>query len=370
MATLVQRAEILRGLLSGEEARVGPFFVDVDLTNRCNLQCVGCLYHSPYLEDRPQGDSLAGDLPLNLFERLCSELGAMGTTTLVLQGAGEPMLHPDLPEIIQVAKSHGFDVELITNGILLTQEKVEALLAARLDGLKVSLWASSPDQYQYIYPGTDPEYLSKVVDGLKLVAPVKAERCSDRPLLAVYQPLSRHNFQSIDAMVELAYGSGCNGLLFAPLGTVLGELSSIALGPEEEGQVRRSLSKARQKLDSLGLQHNIDQVLLRYELGRDVWRKLPCYMAWLHARIRVDGSVQPCGRCDPTVDFGNLNEQSFPEIWNSPAIRAFRRRAMTKDGLASIGERCDCNYCCFVGDNLRVHRIFRWLSPFVRRTAG
>ena len=370
MATLVQRTEILRGLLSGEKARTGPFYVDVDLTNRCNLKCVGCLYHSPYLEDRPQVDSLAGDLPLSLFERLCSELKAMGTTTLVLQGAGEPMLHPDLPEIVQVAKSHGFYVELITNGILLTRETVEALLASRLDRLKVSFWASSPDQYQYLYPGTDPGYFGKVLDGLKLVAFMKAEHGSDLPLLLLYQPLNRHNFQTIGEMVELAYGTGCNGLLFAPIGNQLGNMSLVALGPEEEDQVRRSLAQARQKMKSLGLQHNIDRVLFRYEMGSDVWKRVPCYMAWLHARIRVNGSVQPCGRCDPSVDFGNLNEHSFPEIWNSPAIRAFRRRTMTKDGLASMGEQCDCNYCCFVADNFQVHRIFRWLSPFVRLSAG
>ena len=267
MATLVQRIKILSGLLSGEEARTGPFYVDVDLTNRCNLKCVGCLYHSPYLEHRPQGDPLARDLPLSLFERLCSELKAMGTRNLVLQGAGEPMLHPDLPEIVQVAKSHGFDVEMITNGILLTREKVEALLASRLDRLKVSLWASSPDQYQYLYPGTDPGYFDKVVDGLKLVAFMKAEGGSDRPLLSLYQPLNRHNFQTIDAMIELAYRTGCDGLLFAPIGNQLGNMALVALGPEEEGQVRRSLLQARQRMNSLGLQHNIDQVLFRYGLA-------------------------------------------------------------------------------------------------------
>lgn len=370
MASLAQRIKILRGLLNGEEARTGPFYVDVDLTNRCNLKCVGCLYHSPYVEARPRGDSVAGDMPFSLFERLCSELKAMGTTDLTLQGAGEPMLHSDLPEIIQVAKSHGFGVELITNGTLLTRNNVEALVAARLDRLKVSLWASSADQYHDLYPGTDPGYFSKVIEGLKLVAAVKTERSSDRPLLALYQPLNHQNFQKIDALVEMAHGTGCDGLLFAPLGNVLGELPSIALGPEEERQARRSLSQARERLDSLGLKHNIGQVLFRYQMGRDVWKRLPCYLAWLHARIRVDGSVEPCGRCGAEVDFGNVNKQPFPEIWNSPAIRAFRRRAMTIDGLASLGEQCDCSYCCFIEDSLRVHRIFHWILPFVRRSAG
>jgi MoaA/NifB/PqqE/SkfB family radical SAM enzyme len=365
LATLRDRARLLRGLLSGQVAAVGPFFVDVDLTSRCNLQCVGCPYHSPHVEGQSPGESPGRDLRPNLFEGLCRQLRAMGTYNLILQGSGEPCLHGDLPEMVKFAKALGFHVELITNGTLLTRERVEALLAAGLDRLKVSLWASSPQQYEHIYPGTDPKYFARVVEGLERVAALKAERNSDRPVLAVYQPLSRHNYQTIDAMIDLVLNCGCNGLLFAPLGTNLGELASLALDSDEKRLVQGSLLRARQRLDSLGLQHNIDQALLRYELGPDVWKTLPCYITWLHARVRADGNVQPCGRCE-SVNFGNLNEQPFQEIWNGAAIRGFRRKAMTSKGLASIAERCDCSYCCFVFDSANVHRVFRWFAPLVR----
>jgi MoaA/NifB/PqqE/SkfB family radical SAM enzyme len=37
------------GLIDGREAKTDPFFVDIDITNRCNIRCVGCQYHSPYI---------------------------------------------------------------------------------------------------------------------------------------------------------------------------------------------------------------------------------------------------------------------------------------------------------------------------------
>lgn len=146
-----------------------------------------------------------------------------------------------------------------------------------------------------------------------------------------------------------------------------GALASFALSPEEERLVRLSLLRARKRLDSLSMDHNIDEVLLRYELGSTVWQKLPCYIAWYHARIRADGTVQPCGPCNLEVDFGNLHKNTFHEIWNGLAIGAFRREALTCQGLASIGEHCDCGFCCYVGDNMRVHRLFRWFSSFRRQ---
>jgi radical SAM protein with 4Fe4S-binding SPASM domain len=113
------------------------------------------------------------------------------------------------------------------------------------------------------------------------------------------------------------------------------------------------------------MKHNIDEALARYAVGRTVWKKLPCYVAWSHARIRVDGTVQPCGRCNNDLHFGNLHESTFHEIWNGPTIRAFRQQAARTSGLASIAGHCDCDFCCHARDNMRVHRWFRWVAPLV-----
>ena len=107
----------------------------------------------------------------------------MSTHSLILQGAGEPFLHPDLFEMVSTAKAAGFHVTLLTNGTLLDQDIIQALMDARLDTLKVSLWASSTEQYQQNYPGTNPDNLRRVEDGLKLLESLKAERNSMLPMV-------------------------------------------------------------------------------------------------------------------------------------------------------------------------------------------
>lgn len=368
MSNLLNKIHLLRGLISGHVAKTGPFFVDIDLTSRCNLHCVSCIYHSPHRNGNARPQSRGKDLSPVLFQRLCKELKGLGTHTLVLQGSGEPTLHADLPEMIAVARRMGFQVELITNGTLIDKKKAEALIDSGLNRLKVSLWASSKTQYEWVYPGTDPAFFDRVLSGIRIMNTLRREKNTSLPVTMIYQPIGRHNFEALDEVIDLVLETQSNGLLLSPLGTALGEVGQLALNKNEEGIVRKSLAKAKLRLESLGLEHNINQILSRYSLGPEVWKTLPCYISWFHARIRVDGTVEPCGRCDSTVRFGNINEHSFSSIWNGSAIRGFRNKSMTLRGLAAIGKQCDCRFCCYVIDNLRIHRTYRWIAPLIRRT--
>ena len=71
--------------------------------------------------------------------------------------------------------------------------------------------------------------------------------------------------------------------------------------------------------------------------------KTPRYIGWLHAYLKVDGTVLPCGDCDLVM--GNLNDHSLQEIWNGPAFRAFRRQTLTRAGLRALDRQCDCAFC-------------------------
>lgn len=128
--------------------------------------------------------------------------------------------------------------------------------------------------------------------------------------------------------------------------------------------VRHALRQTAKRLKSFGIKHNIDETLLRYQIGEEVWQKLPCYMGWVHARAKVNGTVRACNTCDLSI--GNLYEHSFQNIWNGAAVQDFRLQTLTREGLTAMGEHCDCGYCCLTLDNWRVHRVFRWLSPMRR----
>ena len=367
MATFYQKTKLLKGLLTGEIAYTGPFHVTVDITSRCNLHCVGCRFHSFEVRRPSPGDQSVPDISFDMLKDLCDEIRKMNSRTLFLMGEGEPFLHDRIFEIIAMAKRAGFHVMIITNGTLLNQEKIKSLLNSRLDVLQVSLWGSSPQEYEQQYAGSDPNNFEKVVDGLKLLKFLKAERKSKHPIVTLHNPINRHNVKKIDAMVDLALVTGCDAISFSPFLSTKGRLSSYSLSQDEERTLYLSLAKMKKRLRSLPLSHNIDRTLLRYRTGRKVgnkWR-LPCYMGWAHVRVRVDGTVVPCGPCN--IPMGNLKENNFHEIWNGSPYRIFRRQASTRESLATLGEQCDCEFCCYTEDNLQVHRLFRWLSPFVHK---
>ncbi|MDO8283295.1 MAG: radical SAM protein [Thermodesulfovibrionia bacterium] len=362
--SLYKRAKLLHGLLTGEVAKTGPFFVDIDLTNRCNLKCLGCTYHSSDVKKVSQQGSAEADISVDLFKDLCKELKIMGTESLIFHGSGEPFLHNNILDMLSIAKESGFHVTIITNGTLLDMDMLKSLIGLRLDTLKVSLWASSIDGYRKNYPGTNPDYFDKVINTLKLLTSLKASLKSRTPLLQLHHPINRHNYKTIGEFTNLALDTGCNILSFSPFWTVKGQVDSAALSKDEEEVMIRSLRKNKERLKYLTINDRTDDTLLKYRLGSSVWKKVPCYVAWYHARVRVDGKVQPCGRCLPEVNFGNLNNDTLHDIWNGESIRSFRSAALDPRTKASMLEGCDCNYCCFAVDNMKVHRIFKWIPSF------
>lgn len=368
MARPERYVKLLRGLLGGEVAYIGPFYVLMDVTRRCNLRCVGCRFHSPKANMPAPGDQSVHDISFELVEVLCRDLQKMGTSSLMLLGEGEPLLHPRLVDIVAAGKRAGLQVSLLTNGTLLDCQNVQALFDAGLDLLRVSLWATTPEEYARNYPATDPKMLERVLAGVRLAVAMKAESGRKLPRLGLHQPLDHYNAANMGALVDLALALGCDSVSFSPLRPLRGALNEAALSADEEAAVRRSLAQLRTRLRATRLTHNFDETLLRYKAGEGAWRDLPCYVGWAQVRVKVDGTILPCGCCD--LPMGNLYQNSLPEIWNSAAYRSFRARTITRAGMASLAADCDCGFCCHYADNRRVHRYFRWFASLCAAAGG
>jgi len=362
VTTWREKADLLRGLVTGEVAYTSPFFVSVDLTRRCNLSCLYCRYHS-CLSDFPSPvDRTVSDMDPDVLKKLLRELETIGTRELIFAGEGEPLLYPHFLEAVSAAKAAGMHLNVITNGTLLTEELIGRLIDVRLDLLTVSLWASSEEEYERLYPGTSPDFFKKVLDALKRVADVKAKRKSQLPLLRLHRPISRDNFRTVEKALEQACAGGCNQLTVAPIHSLKGDVSSYKLSAGEEEDLFASLSRMKSRLRERSIHDNIDVALELYRIGEAVWDTLPCYVGWVHSRVRIDGTVFPCGRCD--VPLGNLREMNFHRIWNGEAYRGFRKTVSARRGLAGMQDRCVCGYCCHIRNSIRIHRVFRWIAPF------
>src|SRR5262245_37533302 len=94
---------------------------------RCNLSCTYC---NEYDDHSPP-------VPTPAVLRRIDRLAELGTGIVTLSG-GEPLLHPDLDDIIRRIRSHGIIATLITNGYLLSRDRIARLNRAGLDHLQIS----------------------------------------------------------------------------------------------------------------------------------------------------------------------------------------------------------------------------------------
>lgn len=131
-----------------------PERLSVEVTTRCNLHCEICPKQSPnYL----QPDI---DMDFETFERLRTVLPHV--KSLVLNGIGEPLMHPDIEKLIAFAKAHMPEDSFIgfqTNGALLTDEKIKELIKAGLNKICVSIDSLVPLNGLHV-----PEFGEKALD--------------------------------------------------------------------------------------------------------------------------------------------------------------------------------------------------------------
>lgn len=111
-----------------------PILAQIVPIRRCNLSCTYCNEY----------DKTSPPVPLDLMLQRIDKLTALGTGIITFSG-GEPTLHPDLDTMIQRARQNGAIVTLITNGYLLTPERIERLNSAGLDYLQISIDNVQPD---------------------------------------------------------------------------------------------------------------------------------------------------------------------------------------------------------------------------------
>jgi MoaA/NifB/PqqE/SkfB family radical SAM enzyme len=111
-----------------------PILAQIIPIRRCNLDCAYCNEY----------DKVSDPVPLPVMLERVDRLADLGTTIITLSG-GEPMLHPDLDRIIQRIRERNAIATLITNGYLITPERIEGLNRAGLDYLQISIDNVMPD---------------------------------------------------------------------------------------------------------------------------------------------------------------------------------------------------------------------------------
>ena len=112
-----------------------PFLVHIIPMRRCNLACGYC----------NEFDDVSKPVPLDEMKRRLDLLADMGTSIITISG-GEPLMHPELEEVIRHIRKCGMVAGMITNGFLLSVKRIQSLNEAGLEHLQISIDNVTPDE--------------------------------------------------------------------------------------------------------------------------------------------------------------------------------------------------------------------------------
>jgi len=176
-----------------------PEKIYVELTTRCNLRCRMCVKYTA-------GSCIAEeDLPFAVFKGLASSL--THAQTLILNGIGEPLLHPELEEIISFARANMAPEAVIgfqSNGILLDEEKSRKLLSIGLSTVCLSL-DSLEETEADTATGHSIAAVSRALAGL---VAAKRQIAASHFRIGLEMVLTRQNIQDLSRFIQWAADHG------------------------------------------------------------------------------------------------------------------------------------------------------------------
>jgi radical SAM protein with 4Fe4S-binding SPASM domain len=284
-----------------------PPAISIELSSVCNLSCPECVTGAGLLS---RGSSY---LDYALAEKIADELGGF-VLSAWLSFQGEPMLHPDLFRIADLFAR--MNPVISTNGHYLDRERCISLADSPLKKVIISYDGATPGTYGIYRRGGDHELLT---EGIRRLAATVRERRSGLKIVLQFL-LHRGNEHEARAAAAFARSIGAGFII----------KSIQVLDPVRAGEWVSS-----------------DDLISRYVRGDDgSWHHVGspgrgCLRMWTSAVITTDGDVVPC--CFDKYAghaMGNLNKNSFAEIWRSGRYRDFRRAVMKNRKAIDICRDC------------------------------
>ena len=158
-------------LLKGEMP--DPIVFTIDPSNLCNLSCPWC-FTMEYNRKNP------GILDAGLMHGLIDDLSKTGLRAVALCGGGEPLMNPETPAAIRHIADTGKRVGLITNGTLLNDDSIAAVLSC-CDYIRISVDAADESTWCALHGG-EPKHWQKLMESIRAL---RAGRSGERPTIGV-----------------------------------------------------------------------------------------------------------------------------------------------------------------------------------------
>jgi len=283
-----------------------PPAISVELSSKCNLSCPECVTGAGLLHRNNDF------IDYGLAEKIALELtGKSVSAWLYFQG--EPMLHPRFFDIVRLFRR--MHPVISTNGHFLDEENCIMIADSALKKIIIPYDGATPAVYNIYRSGGDHARMS---DGIRRLAQVIKTRRSKLNIELQFL-LHRHNEHELHEAAQFA--RSVNAVFRIKSFQVLDEVKAGDWMPSDP---KRS----------------------RYMKSGGIWKPMRspsrgCLRMWTTAIVTVDGDVVPC--CYDKFGghaMGNINDQSFSEIWNGEKYKSFRESVIRSRSSVDICSQC------------------------------
>jgi len=277
-----------------------PEEIQIELTTRCNLNCPWC--------GRKQTKDKSAVIDKIKLKEFIKTLKGIKKVRFV--GGGEPLLYPDLVEIIRFGKRYIPNVSLTTNGVLLDKKIISELVESGLSDIAVSL------------DGTDKKtcYKTKGTDLNQIVKNVKTLRQISNLPIEIWAVVSKENLESLKSIPELAKSLGASYIQFDHMDEIVSSnpFHKIEYNSPE---LREFVAIVADKCKNLNIKSNAEHLLIP---KNNLFNSKICMIPFFYPFIDVNGDLTVC--CINHQKLVNVFGKSFKEIWNSKETCNLRKK--------------------------------------------
>jgi radical SAM protein with 4Fe4S-binding SPASM domain len=331
-----------------------PIFINIYLTNECNLRCKHCIDNSGYLTDEEKCNELSNQEIVYLLDYYIDR----GVRNFSFSG-GEPLLRKEIYDFISHIKKKNADVEvtIITNGTLIDKNVAEKLADLKVNYVRVSVESHNPKIHDWIR-GTGN--FDRVMNGLKNLLTTNISK------IGVSITVNKENIKQIDDTVSFLYNMGLRHITMAPL------------MPAGRGENMREYLLSRDDFKKLlskkcayeskypDVIFTLDTPLLAI-LSKDNAEALekygPCVIGSCFLGFKSNGDVYACPMRDEVI-IGNLRKDNLDDLWNhSPLLNQIRNLKLLKGKCKSCKLLNYCGGGCRAYTHI-VHNDFCEPDPF------
>jgi len=308
-----------------------PFFLVFEITKACNNNCLYCYNVWKENRDYPK-EELDIDQIKRLFEKIFADEKPVG---VALTG-GEPMLRPDVFDIVKIIKSFGVIVGLATNGTLLNAEKVKRLVDNGVSYFEISLVSLNEERYATLSQNNKLEWLKRSILAVS----------GQRVPFTVSFTATKINYTDIGSIIDLCFAFSVKNIAinrFVPGGQGLKNISQLLLSNTELRSVLKIANEKAGKYHlSIAITIPVESCLIDHKdyphlkfgacvCGKNKW------------------AIDPAGNlrtCEQNLEIlGNLLEKNFSELSKTAAAEKFKKNDF-KSSCAMCAEFKNCGGGC------------------------